>query len=160
MNSLVLRVLAAAFVWFLAGTHPVFALAGTLDRPSLAFPSSVDPAWRESVMKVLNERPADFAGGGFINALTTLRYQGSAESLNAFLAGLAGCANLRIQIRFASNLDCTWKLEHNGWADPLDLQVTLHLGPGGIPPEALQIPVIRGSPPSTPASQPPVERPF
>lgn len=149
MNSPFLRVLVAVLALALAGAHPALALAGVLKRPSLALPESLDSAWRESLMKVLDERPAEFVGGNFINGSTTLRYEGPVESLNRFLAGLAGCANLLIQVRFASNLDCSWKLEHNAWANPMELQLTIYTGAGGIPVEQLQIPVIRGSPSST-----------
>ncbi len=146
MNSPLFRVLAAVLILVLAGGHPVFALAGTLERPSLAFPAAVDPAWQAAVIKVLNERPAEFIGGDFINASTTLRYKGPVESLNRFLAGLAGCAELRIHLRFSPDLDCTWKLEHNGWSDAKDVYVTVHIGNGGLPLDGLQVPVIRGSP--------------
>lgn len=157
MNSPFLRVLVAVLALALAGAHPALALAGVLKRPSLAFPESVDSAWRESVMKVLDERPAEFAGGTFINGSTILRYQGSVESLNRFLAGLAGCANLLIQVRFASDLDCSWKLEHNAWTNPMDLQLTIHAGAGGLLLDELKIPVIRGGPPSTPPKKSPGE---
>ncbi len=97
-------------------------------------------------MKVLTQHPEEFQGGEFINASTTLRYKGPVESLNRFLAGLATCAGLRIQVTFARNQEGDWQVRHNGWGDPDRIQVTIYTGAQDFRVEDLSLPEIRGTP--------------
>jgi len=63
--------LAATFL-LLGSTWNTPAWGGKLARPSLAFPANFDPQQRERIMRVLDERPAEFVGGEFINSRTIL----------------------------------------------------------------------------------------
>lgn len=139
--------LAFLGVGILAGTHRVLALAGTLDRPSLALPEALGRDWRTQLMKVLEAPGAKFLGGQFINAVTTLRYGGDTGALNQFLAGLAECPEARIQVQFVRNLDSAWVLQHNGWSDGREFLVRVALDSDRVRLEEIQWPIIRGSRP-------------
>ncbi len=126
------------------GSVRLWALAGTLDRPSLALPATADPELRARVMRVLAESAETYLGGRFIHAVTTLRYGGDVGALNRFLAGLAGCPGVRLRISLVRDLEADWVLQHNGWGNAFELNVQVHLGSTRIRLEELQIPGITG----------------
>lgn len=134
-------------VGILVGTARVWGLAGTLNRPSVALPESMEPGWRAQLMKVLEAPAAEFLGGQYINAVTTLRYGGDTGALNRFLAGLTECPEARIRVQFVRDLDSAWRLQHNGWSDGREFLVQILLGSDRIHLEELQLPILRGSPP-------------
>lgn len=136
---------ALALMLFLATPQRLLALAGELDRPSIALPDSIDPAWREAVGNVLDDPSAGFRHGRFVNGSTTLGYQGDAAALSRFLAGLVRCADARIQITFVRELDVNWRLTHHGWGDARLFSVQVNLGSETLRLEALTLPVIKGN---------------
>ncbi|MBL9172502.1 MAG: hypothetical protein JNL10_03110 [Verrucomicrobiales bacterium] len=144
IRGLVLALLGAGIM---AGAHRVLALAGTLNRPSVALPESLGPGWRTQLMKVLEAPDAKFLGGQFINAVTTLRYGGDTGALNQFLAGLAECPEVQIRVQLVRDLDSEWVLQHNGWSDGREFLLRVALDSGRIRLEDVQWPVIRGSRP-------------
>lgn len=139
-QGVLLAVLGAGI---LAWTFRVWGLAGTLDRPSLALPESLEADWRAPLMKVLEAPEAEFLGGQFINAVSTLRYGGNTGALNRFLAGLAECPEARIRVQFVRDLDSAWRLQHNGWSDGREFLVQVALGSDRIHLEELQLPILR-----------------
>jgi hypothetical protein len=140
------HILPILFLAILATTsYRALALAGTLDRPSIAFPQSIDPHWRDSVTEALATEGAQFLDGRFINATTTLRYGGSTDALSRFLDRLARCSGLRLRIRFDRALDANWTVNHNAWGDPLALEVRIHPDPAHINLPDLVLPEIVGS---------------
>ncbi|MDB6135178.1 MAG: hypothetical protein JWM59_3421 [Verrucomicrobiales bacterium] len=116
----------------------VHGLAGTLDCPSLSFPSGFSNG--EEIMKVLSNKKFRFAGGCFVNAVSTLRYEGDAASLNEFLTRLAACKGVKLSVSFSdANEELiteseakaleqaeTWTLGHNAWGDPNALHITVN----------------------------------
>lgn len=135
-----------ALLAILAAAAPnALALAGTLDRPSIAFPQSVDPHWRDSVTEALATEGAQFLDGRFINAATTLRYAGNTGALNLFLDRLARCSGLRLRIRFDRALDANWTVHHNAWGDSMALEVHINPDPAHINLPDLVLPEIVGS---------------
>lgn len=125
-------------------TCRALALAGDLERPSIALPESTDQGWRDAVMQVLNERSAEYLGGRFINANTTLRYGGNSEPLSRFLAGLAKCPGTRIVITFTKDADAHWVVQHYGGADARRFHIRIRTGTAGLPLEELRLPDIVG----------------
>ncbi|MCP5520725.1 MAG: hypothetical protein H7A46_04185 [Verrucomicrobiales bacterium] len=144
--------LALALSAFLAATSvpQVRALAGDLDRPGLAFPEGFSPDLRERIMSVLTAAPETYAGGHFVNALTTLRYAGDTAALNRFLAGLAGCPGMRLQVGFAAEPEApAWTVIHNAWGDATLVHVRINPAAKDLKLADLVIPEIAGP---TPAS--------
>jgi hypothetical protein len=140
------RILLILLLALLTGTsHRALALAGTLDRPSIAFPQSIDPRWRDSVTEALATEGAQFLDGRFINAATTLRYGGSTDALSRFLERLARCSGLRLRIRFDRALDAKWTVHHNAWGDSMALEVRINPDPAAINLHDLVLPEIVGS---------------
>jgi hypothetical protein len=138
------RILLILFLALLTATaHRALALAGTLDRPSIAFPQSVEDGWRESVTRALETEGARFLDGNFINANTTLRYGGNTDSLSRFLDRLARCNGLKLRIRFDSKLDAVWTVQHNAWIDSTAFEV--RISPDSIQLAELVLPEIVGS---------------
>lgn len=133
-----------ALLAMLVGAAPsALALAGKLDRPSIAFPQSVDAGWREGVTQALETEGARFLDGRFINAATTLRYGGSTDALSRFLDRLARCNGLKLRIRFDSSLDAVWTVQHNAWIDSTAFEV--RISPDSIQLAELLLPEIVGS---------------
>ena len=126
-------------------TCHALALAGDLERPSIALPESTDQGWRDAVMQVLNDRSAEYLGGQFINANTMLRYGGDSESLSRFLAGLAKCPGTRIVITFTKDADAHWVVQHHGGADARRFHIRIRTGTDGLPLEELRLPDIVGT---------------
>lgn len=120
-----------------------WALAGDLDRPGIALPEGFDPRLREQIMTVLTAVPETYAGGHFVNAQSTLRYAADTEALNRFLARLAGCAGLRLQVAFTTEAEApAWTVTHNAWGDATLMQVRINHGAKGIKLDQLVIPEI------------------
>lgn len=119
------------------------ALAGDLDHPGIAFPEGFSPHLREQIMTVLTAAPATYVGGRFVNAQTTLRYAGDTAAVNRFLAGLAGCPGMRVQVVFAAEPEApAWSLLHNAWSDATLLRVRINPQAKGIKLEELILPEI------------------
>ena len=139
MNTLLpLRTPAALALLFCAGLllpDRAPAMAGKLDHPSLSFPSGFQGS--EDIMKVLSDKKFRFAGGSFINAVSTLRYEGDAASLNDFLARLATCKGVKLSVGFndgktdlvtggdAPEAAAAWTLGHNAWGDANAIHITV-----------------------------------
>jgi len=138
----------------LFAARPVLALAGDLERPSIAFPETTEPGWRDAVMKVLNQESAAYQGGRFINASTTLRYGGDAKALSQFLAGLAKCPGARIAITFSDAADANWIVEHSAWIEARRFNIRIRTGKDGLPLDGLRLPDIIGASEATPAESP------
>jgi hypothetical protein len=160
-----------------ASVRPAWALAGNLDRPSIAIPSTgeglaskQDPVCA-GMQKALTEHAKQFIGGRFINAHTKMEFGGTTAELNALLKDLAAVEGAALQIRFSKGSDdptvvvangqdaaqpgFQWRIEHNAWVgDPQSLLITVYLGDGKIKLEEVQIPTIIGKKPAT--TDPPV----
>ena len=167
-----------------ASARPAWALAGKLDRPSIAIPatgegvaSQQDPVCA-GMHKVLTEHAKQFVSGRFINAHTTMEFCGTTAELNALLKELAAVEGAGLQIRFSKGADdpvnlivktedasppYQWRIEHNAWAgDAHSLSITIYLGDGKIKVEEVQIPTIVGKKPAataTPAVKLPADAP-
>jgi hypothetical protein len=141
----ILVALCLAALAFTGGTFRALALAGELERPSLALPETIDATWREAVMKVLNANPDDFRGGRFINSSTTLRYAGDTDALNRFLAGLAKPPGTRLQVTFSRTVEHSWTVQHNGWGDARRFEIAVSLDASRIDLSRLVLPEIVGA---------------
>ncbi|RYY52275.1 MAG: hypothetical protein EOO09_21885 [Chitinophagaceae bacterium] len=133
----------------------VHALAGTLEYPSLSFPSGFPNS--EEIMKVLSDKKFHFAGGSFINAVSKLRYEGNAVSLNEFLSRLAACKGVKLSVSFSDGKSELitdseaktpeqaegWTLGHNAWGDPSAFHITVDTR--RIPEKEVKVP--KSSPP-------------
>lgn len=143
MNTFTHTRRAAVLLLFFCGglmtPSRVRARAGTLDHPSLSFPSGFSNG--EEIMKVLSDKKFQFAGGSFVNAVSTLRYQGGTPSLNEFLARLAACKGVKLSVGFSDGssgliMDSSeaktpepaeaWTLGHNAWGDPHAIHITVN----------------------------------
>ena len=135
-----------AAVILTGGVFRALALAGDLDHPSLSFPESTAPGVRERIMQVLSEQPSEFRGGRFVNARTTLHYAGQTPSLNRFLAGLAACPDLQLQIAFRKHPgEVAWTLEHDGWTAPQRFSILINSDCKALRLDEVLIPEIRTS---------------
>jgi hypothetical protein len=114
----------------------VFAMAGNLTSPSLAFPATTSPALRSRIIDIISQPECKFLRGRFINANTTLEYAGKTAALNRMIEQLAQCDGIRVHLAFASGsaaawtapnspADASWTIHHNGWAgaDWIEIQV-------------------------------------
>lgn len=129
-----------------SATPSALSLSGTLDRPSIAFPHSIDPNWRDSVNKALATEGTRFLDGRFINATTILRYGGSTDALSLFLDRLARCSEIRLRIRFDQTLDTNWSVHHNAWVDPMAFEIRIDPHSPHINMPGLVLPEIIGNP--------------
>lgn len=136
---------AFALTALLAATSlpQAWALGGDLDRPGIALPERFDPDLRQRIMAVLTAEPDTYAGGGFVNAHSTLRYAGDTAALNRFLAGLAGCAGLRLQVAFTADPNApAWTVTHDAWKEPCRFEVRVNTAAGKISAAELVLPEI------------------
>lgn len=141
----------------------VHAMAGKINKPSIAVP--MDEKGKpnpmvESLRKVFVDHEKDFANGRFINAHTVMNFRGDAKRLNRMIDELSKVEGAVVTIRF-SNEDtaarmgtaggddgdsqpCQWSIDHNGWADPNRLSLTVFLGDNTIRREDVIIPKRQG----------------
>ena len=129
----------------LALAAPVWALAGKLDKPSVALPAGY-PA-KQQVMAALNRKDATFVDGHFVNSFTSLRYRGNWLAFNLFLEDLAA-SGVPVAVRFKQLPDdVDWRVGHDGLLN----QFLVEINPASkrLDLEKLYIPVAKG-----PALQP------
>jgi hypothetical protein len=163
---LIIAALAAGVIYL--GSRDIFAVAaGTLDRPSIAVPAigpdgAADPTVSR-MRKTLQDHTTLFSGGSFVNAHSTLNFRGTAKELSTMLHELSEIDGAEISIRFSQGADILrpkvaseeesidesspWSIDHNGWANPQHLSVTIYLGHGAMKLDELQLPTIRGKMP-------------
>lgn len=123
--------------------YRVEALAGSLDKPSLGFPSEMKKSTREQLMAALEDKSYRFIKGHFINAFTTLRYGGGMKGLNRFLEKLAECEGVKVVITYNEGLSgegATWLLQHNAWGEALQLVVSINTHAPRFDKSKLEIP--------------------
>jgi hypothetical protein len=117
----------ATIVVLLACAAPIFAEAGSLDSPGVAFPGDYPKDAQESVMAALNRKDCKFLGGTFVNWFTTLRYQGETKALNLLLGDLAKCPGVTVHVGFKKLDDeCDWRLSHDGLDNGFQIEVNLN----------------------------------
>ena len=139
-------------IFFLAlcllGTVRAHAMAGQLRSPSIATPESISVQIRTNLLAVLSDKDCKFLDGNFINATTTLRYGGSTESLNKLIRELSGIGETGVAVTFTSDPGGpSWTIQHNGWGDPLQFNITVNVAAANFRPDKLQLSV-------TPAKSP------
>src|SRR5262245_17347778 len=93
-------VLIAGLSLFAGMVGHVLALAGTLDQPGVAFPTSVPEAVRKTMMDSLKRPDCKYIGGSFINSFTSLKYGGDTKALNLFLSGLLNAPGTSVSVMF------------------------------------------------------------
>ncbi|MCC2669844.1 MAG: hypothetical protein K0Q72_2315, partial [Armatimonadetes bacterium] len=131
---------------------PAWALAGSLDRPGIAFAGSYPAAAREKVMAVLDRKDAKFVDGNFVNAWTSLRYRGDVRAANMFVGELAGCPGVTVSVSLKRlPEDCDWRVGHDAHTNRFQIEV--NLASPRLELEELVIPATKG--PELPAPAPP-----
>ena len=111
----------------LACAAPVFAAAGSLDSPGVAFPGDYPKDAQDKVMAALARKDCKFLGGEFVNWFTTLRYQGETRALNLFLGGLAKCPGVTVHVSFKKLDDeCDWRVSHDAQGNRFQVEVNLN----------------------------------
>lgn len=170
-----LTIVAALGLLVIGSARPAWALAGTLDKPSIAIPTKGEGAEAQQdpvcvqLHQVLTDHAKQFVTGQFINAHTTMDFGGKTEELNKLLAGLAAVDGARLHIRFTDGNDETaavtglkrdvqpgvqWRISHNAWAgDAHGLSITIYVGDGQIKIGDVQIPTIIGEKPAATADE-------
>jgi len=127
----------------LACAAPVFALAGTLDSPGVAFSGDYPKNARDQVMAALTRKDCKFLGGDFVNWFTTLRYGGDTKALNLFLGDLVKCPGATVHVGFKKlDDDCDWRVSHDAHSNRF--QVEVNLNSKQIKIEDLYIPEAKG----------------
>ena len=117
----------ATIAVLLACAAPVFALAGKLESPSVAFSGDYPKDAQEKVMAALTRKDCKFLGGEFVNWFTTLRYQGETKALNLFLGDLAKCPGVTVHVGFKKLDDtCDWRVSHNAHGNRFQIEVNLN----------------------------------
>ena len=110
-----------------ACTAPVFAEAGSLDSPGVAFPGDYPKDARDQVMAALTRKDCKFLGGEFVNWFTTLRYQGETKALNLFLGDLAKCPGVTVHVGLKKLDDeCNWRVSHDAQGNRFQVEVNLN----------------------------------
>jgi hypothetical protein len=133
----------AAVAVLLACAAPVFALAGTLDSPGVAFSGDYPKDARGQVMAALTRKDCKFLGGHFVNWFTTLRYGGDTKALNLFLGDLVKCPGATVHVGFKKlDDDCDWRVSHDAHGNRF--QVEVNLNSKQIKIEDLYIPEAKG----------------
>jgi hypothetical protein len=128
---------------FLCSNSPAFALAGTLDSPSVAFSGDYPKDAQAQVMAALTRKDCKFLGGHFVNWFTTLRYGGDTKSLNLFLGDLVKCPGATVHVGFKKlDDDCDWRVSHDAHSN--HFQVEVNLNSKQIKIEDLYIPEAKG----------------
>ena len=126
----------------------VLAMAGELQKPSLAFPAEIRPETRERLLTIISDPACKFLRGTFINANTTLDYGGPTEALNHLLERLAACDGICVHVTFTGGTDAaftgtadaSWTLRHSGWGAPNRIEVQVNPASGHIQLARLEIP--------------------
>jgi hypothetical protein len=127
----------------LACAAPVFALAGTLDSPGVAFSGDYPKKARDQVMAALTRKDCKFLGGEFVNWFTTLRYAGDTKALNLFLGDLVKCPGAAVHVGFKKlDDDCAWRVSHDAHGNRFQIEVNLNSKKISI--EDLYIPEAKG----------------
>lgn len=120
--------------------HP---MAGDLRHPSLSLPADTPNELRAKLMLILADDEAQFLGGRFINASTTLEYGGATPALNRMVAKLIDCQGVKVRLHFTNTPNGpAWSVEHNAWAEPLALGLGINLGAPSIRAEDLKLPAL------------------
>ena len=122
---------------------PAWALAGSLDRPGVAFSSTYPAAARDKVMAVLNRKDAKFVDGHFVNWWTSLRYRGDVRTANLFVGELARCPGVTVSVSLKRLPDdCDWRVGHDAHSN--QFQVEVNLTSPRLELEQLVIPAVKG----------------
>ncbi len=108
--------------------RPVLGAAGTLDKPGVATPADYPAAARAQMMKALERKDATFLGGMWLNAHTSLRYQGKTQALNMMLGGLAECpgATVSVSLKKFRDEDFDWRISHLAYDNAFHFEVNLN----------------------------------
>lgn len=125
----------------LAVTTSALAMAGTLDRPGLALPEAYPQAQRERLMAALNREDCKFAGGRYVNWITTLEYSGNTEALNLQIDALTKVREISIHVRFSKAQSAAWQI-HHGASGPGELSIMINPDAPGINLANLRLPPI------------------
>jgi hypothetical protein len=111
----------------LACAAPLFAEAGTLDSPGVAFSADYPKDAQEQVMAALTRKDCKFLGGQFVNWFTSLRYGGDTKALNLFMGGLVKCPGATVHVSFKKlDDDCDWGVSHNALDNRFQIEVNLN----------------------------------
>lgn len=96
-----------------------------LDRPVVTFSKEYPEVARRAVRGVLEKKDYAFLGGVKLNDLTSLRYQGGTATLNRFLAELADCLGVLVQVSFSHELDAAtdWRVFHEPHANRFRIEI-------------------------------------
>jgi hypothetical protein len=116
----------ATIAVLLACAAPIFALAGTLDSPGVAFSGDYPKDAQGRVMAALTRKDCKFLDGMFVNWFTTLRYQGETKALNLFLGDLAKCPGVTVQVGFKKLEECDWRVSHDAHGNRFHIEVNLN----------------------------------
>jgi hypothetical protein len=136
--------LLAAAVMLVAVVRPVLGAAGTLDEPGVALPSGYPAEARDQIMKALKRKDCTFLGGSWINAHTSLRYQGKTQALNQMLGDLAKVpgAGVSVSLKKFADEDFDWRISHLAFDNNFHFE--LNLKSSRLDLEELYIPPAKG----------------
>ena len=126
----------------------VFAMAGDLTEPDLAFSKEFDEVMRSNIVASLRRPVCKFLGGHFINWNTSLEYGGDTKALNLLLSGIAKCPGFTLSMRFYTGTEIArngtdWLVTHDALM-PDQLVVRVNLKSSKIKLEDLVIPDAKG----------------
>jgi hypothetical protein len=108
-------------------TASVFAEAGSLDSPSVAFAQSYPENAQAQVTAALTRKGCKFLSGMFVNWFTTLRYQGETKALNLFLGDLAKCPGVTVHVGFKKlDEESDWQVSHDALENRFNIEVNLN----------------------------------
>lgn len=141
-RSMLLTVATAALV--MMSTTSAFALRGKINTAAgIAFSSAYPEHARKKVQTALENKSCTFMDGSFINAVSTLYFNGDTLSLNRFLGELAECPGTTVAVSFKGiEHECDWRLMHD--ADTKGFHITVNLNSKQVNIEELVIPSAQG----------------
>jgi hypothetical protein len=135
-----------AFALLLGVCAPALAELEVLSQPGLAFSASYPAKAQAKVNAAIQRKDCRFLGGIGLNAWTNLRYVGDAKALNGMLDALAKCPGITLHVAFRKPTpgtdDFDWQVGHMAWDNRI--QVEVNLREGGIRPEDVYIPEVKG----------------
>lgn len=154
-------ILGLGLVWSVLPAR-VHARAGKLDSPQLAI--AVDESGKPDpttigMNKALSQSAEQFAEGGYVNAHTTLEFQGKWKHLGAMIKRLSEVEGAQIQVRITheqrfavptstqtprapESKALRWTINHNSWANPQYLSIDVQLDADDD--DSLEFPLIQG----------------
>ena len=153
-----LRLVAVVFAIGAVGMAGVaLAMEWELRQPSIAVPADGEKpdVVVDRLQKILMGHSKEFIGGRALNARSLLHFRGGARTINVLLDELSKVEGATLFIRLSRSPDVlsmaigkdgpgSCSVEHNGWSNPREITLTIHLDDKGLDPGALSLPRIQG----------------